>query len=429
MLLVNNNAEVIETWQKRRRVVGTVGEGDNKCIDAYETTSGCINSAFLAVVDHICNRSRSYVRGEYVELRGWKLIEKLHYHFQTDDEWRVKASTLIGAVRNSVENDKDETNQRVSGFFNSSIIDICISKAVQSHVNEERRVFAKHYKDKARYEGEVEAARRLIKHDKGNESGDTTLYTGCVVPLLAIWNQATNSGVTFTPLCQSDAYSMFTLVPKEKMPACCILGLWNNMREALGALAEAGLAHNDVKLENILVENDGTLACRYRLVDIEYVCALESECTGGTPSYVCPRRAKDDIVSSKSDAWSFALMIHAAVTRELLQNYRDKRTPYCGACGFSFGYFPSDGDVVYCMCPCSLEYTTARIAAVMQNCAADFSRLAARDLAEGIPLGCIATYDDSDLISALEARMAHMLTEITRPVFEHRLDTTSIASL
>ena len=89
--------------------------------------------------------------------------------------------------------------------------------------------------------------------------------------------------------------------------------------EAVGAIHQAGLLHRDLKISNILLKDDGTLALtdygieKSLLIDIGCLDEDEIYCT---PYYVSPERVTGNCCTKASDIYSLGVIFYELLTGE-----------------------------------------------------------------------------------------------------------------
>ena len=89
--------------------------------------------------------------------------------------------------------------------------------------------------------------------------------------------------------------------------------------EAVGAIHQAGLLHRDLKISNILLKDDGTLALtdygieKSLLIDIGCLDEDEIYCT---PYYVSPERVTGNCCTKASDIYSLGIIFYELLTGE-----------------------------------------------------------------------------------------------------------------
>lgn len=112
-----------------------------------------------------------------------------------------------------------------------------------------------------------------------------------------------------------DLYRVITTRPAMEIRDT--LSLLEQVLDALVFCHDRGVAHLDVKPENVIVRDDG----RVRLIDFEYAslvpgsCALVRLSTRGTVGYMSPEVYVDGIGGCASDVWGFASVVAICLLR------------------------------------------------------------------------------------------------------------------
>ena len=98
------------------------------------------------------------------------------------------------------------------------------------------------------------------------------------------------------------------------LPAKEAAGIAIQVAEALDAAHGRGILHRDVKPENLLFDERG----RVKVVDFGIALATGARehpgCSGGTPAYLSPERARGRPADARSDLWSLAIVLHEMLT-------------------------------------------------------------------------------------------------------------------
>ena len=94
------------------------------------------------------------------------------------------------------------------------------------------------------------------------------------------------------------------------------------MIQAVAYIHDQNIVHRDIKFDNFMISNDGTL----KLIDFGFAQKLEDEeliFNGyGTPSFVAPEVLYRTGCDTKSDMWSLGVMIYSL--------FNDMESPFKG---------------------------------------------------------------------------------------------------
>ena len=101
------------------------------------------------------------------------------------------------------------------------------------------------------------------------------------------------------------------------LPQTHALEWFQEIVEALGIVHEAGLIHRDLKIDNIMLRPDGSLALmdygisKRILLDAGFVIESELHCS---PHYVSPEQVSGDACSQASDIYSLGVIFYELLT-------------------------------------------------------------------------------------------------------------------
>ncbi len=103
------------------------------------------------------------------------------------------------------------------------------------------------------------------------------------------------------------------------LPITQVIELGSNIAEALAAAHRAGVIHRDIKSDNIIIGKDG----RAKILDFGLaklsggVALTKAGKTVGTLSYMSPEQILGEEVDSRTDLWSFGVVLYEMLTGEL----------------------------------------------------------------------------------------------------------------
>lgn len=99
------------------------------------------------------------------------------------------------------------------------------------------------------------------------------------------------------------------------------LGIVIKVAEALNyAWKENRITHHDIKPENIMINDDGTVKLAdmgLARLELEHSHHDDDNCLQGTPEYICPEEIKGDPVDYRGDIYSLGVVLFQAVTGNL----------------------------------------------------------------------------------------------------------------
>jgi serine/threonine protein kinase len=104
---------------------------------------------------------------------------------------------------------------------------------------------------------------------------------------------------------------LMTWTNGEPLPESTVVRIIECMADALGFCHDMGYLHRDVKLENILVFNDGL---DFKLCDFGMACKVGTNKASGTLAYIAPEVYIDLKVSEKSDVWALGAVMYMLLT-------------------------------------------------------------------------------------------------------------------
>ena len=128
----------------------------------------------------------------------------------------------------------------------------------------------------------------------------------------------TTNGYMEMELCETDLFQVFQMAPvyKEKEAA----RLFFKICKAVEELHQVGIAHLDLKLENILINSNNEI----KLCDFGSSLVFRHSTSGlvtprkhvGTPLYVAPEfESLSKVVPPSADMWSLGILLHLIVVR------------------------------------------------------------------------------------------------------------------
>ena len=139
----------------------------------------------------------------------------------------------------------------------------------------------------------------------------------CVV---AVFDSGEDDGTPFIVMERLPGETLADRMGAAPLEVEWLRGIARDVLGALGAAHAAGVVHRDVKPANILIAADG----RAKVADFGIAKALEeapSDLTGahqllGTPAYVAPERLDGLPATSRSDLYSFGVVLYEALAGE-----------------------------------------------------------------------------------------------------------------
>jgi eukaryotic-like serine/threonine-protein kinase len=146
-------------------------------------------------------------------------------------------------------------------------------------------------------------------------------------------------GVPYLVMEFLDGETLGTLAERGRMELDAITAIAAQVAHALAALHEAGVAHGDVKAENVMVLYPATpdAAPEVKVIDFGVARRLDDDRPGpiaGTPAYMSPEHWRG-LATPKSDVYSLGCMLYELITGEppfhgtlpQLMNAHDHRLP------------------------------------------------------------------------------------------------------
>jgi serine/threonine protein kinase/cytochrome c-type biogenesis protein CcmH/NrfG len=104
-----------------------------------------------------------------------------------------------------------------------------------------------------------------------------------------------------------------------RVPIAQVIELGSNIADALAAAHRAGVTHRDIKSDNIIIGKDG----RPKILDFGLaklnggVALTKAGKTVGTLAYMSPEQILGEEVDSRTDLWSFGVVLYEMLTGEL----------------------------------------------------------------------------------------------------------------
>jgi len=126
-----------------------------------------------------------------------------------------------------------------------------------------------------------------------------------------------------------DGITLREKIRKAEMPIGEVLDVARQIGGALATAHEAGIVHRDIKPENIMIRRDGyvkvldlglaKLTERHRLVmdgetSIQTLLRTDPGVVMGTVHYMSPEQARGLEVDTKTDIWSFGVVLYEMIT-------------------------------------------------------------------------------------------------------------------
>jgi serine/threonine-protein kinase len=137
--------------------------------------------------------------------------------------------------------------------------------------------------------------------------------------IVRIHGVGAENGLTYfaMDLCPDSLASV--LAREGPLPESRLIALAIDIAEALGYAHQAGVVHRDIKVDNILLRDDGTAV----LSDFGIARAAgQATSTGvnmtiGTPHYVSPEQAQGRALDGRSDLYTLGVTLYKAATGDL----------------------------------------------------------------------------------------------------------------
>jgi serine/threonine-protein kinase len=106
---------------------------------------------------------------------------------------------------------------------------------------------------------------------------------------------------------------------EEQLPEETVVRIATDLTAGLAYAHEAGFIHRDIKVDNVLLREDGTAVVGdfgiARAVS-GYVSATGVNMTIGTPQYISPEQAQGQALDGRSDLYSLGVTLYKATTGE-----------------------------------------------------------------------------------------------------------------
>ncbi len=137
--------------------------------------------------------------------------------------------------------------------------------------------------------------------------------------VVAIFDQGDDDGTVFLAMEYVQGRTLRDVIRTEApMPADRALALLDPVLSALAAAHQAGIVHRDVKPENVLIADDGTV----KVADFGLARAVSAEtqhtATGGvligTVSYLSPELVVDGRADARSDVYAVGVVLYELLT-------------------------------------------------------------------------------------------------------------------
>ena len=94
-----------------------------------------------------------------------------------------------------------------------------------------------------------------------------------------------------------------------------IIGLMNNLCEALDYAHQNGVIHRDIKPANILIDREGKpFLVDFGVARVETSTLTQTGTTVGTPSYMSPEQVIGKAVDKRSDVFSLGVILYELIT-------------------------------------------------------------------------------------------------------------------
>lgn len=112
--------------------------------------------------------------------------------------------------------------------------------------------------------------------------------------------------------------SLKDLIVVEGLPMERVLELGVQIAEGLAKAHQAGIVHCDIKSDNILVNADGQAKILdFGLAQLKGASGFGPETSAGTPGYMSPEQAEGGELDSRTDLFSFGIVLYEMVTSRL----------------------------------------------------------------------------------------------------------------
>ena len=143
--------------------------------------------------------------------------------------------------------------------------------------------------------------------------------------IMAIYDIASEGGVDFIVMEYVPGRPLSALIPRAGLPLADALKYAAQMADALVAAHAAGIVHRDLKPANLMVSDTGSVKLLdFGLAKLTGAPASDDEATRtlrtqegavmGTAAYMSPEQAEGRAVDSRSDTFSFGVMLYEMIT-------------------------------------------------------------------------------------------------------------------
>ena len=150
-----------------------------------------------------------------------------------------------------------------------------------------------------------------------------------------------NNGYLLMELCKNDLYEFLNNVALSEFQ---VAEIFRQLCRAVQELHEMGIAHLDLKLENVLVADDD----KFKLCDFgsaaKFVINKKKVVKRklGTPKYTAPELVMgNSFMAPKADVWSLGIILHIFLTRTFPEHEPDDVSPIISEKNFTLKHLES----------------------------------------------------------------------------------------
>ncbi|OGC12206.1 hypothetical protein A3K48_07070 [candidate division WOR-1 bacterium RIFOXYA12_FULL_52_29] len=167
------------------------------------------------------------------------------------------------------------------------------------------------------------------------------MATGGHSSIINFYGREESSGLSFCVLEYLDRGDLSRIIKKHGgiepsgLPHLLALKYLRQITNGLGFLHQIGLIHNDIKPDNIMMDENGTL----KLIDLGVASSYPIGIHAGTPKYYSPEKAKMSEIDQRSDIFALGITFFMMISgrhpfagngdseERILSNIKNERRP------------------------------------------------------------------------------------------------------